>query len=152
MSHLDWKCLLLKRSTVHAQIFFIIDISKFSEINAQDVGESSLLTFFLSWKKKNSWKAETLLSWDQERRFGQSVIKIKKKSVIFPKFSFSLTVQIISIISFPLQAMAHFLWAQWRKELSCWQFSFKCEFLQWFEILCGEIEFPISSSWMPLNM
>lgn len=74
------------------------------------------------------------------------------KRVIFLKITLSLTAQIISIISFPLQTQTHSLQTHWKKDLSCWQFSFKCGFLQWFEILCGEIEFPISSSWMPLNM
>lgn len=76
----------------------------------------------------------------------------QKFSAITLKFSFSLTVQIISIIPFHFTTRPHFLQIHRRKELSCWQFSFKCGFLQWFEILCREIEFPISSSWMPLNM
>lgn len=92
--------------------------------------------------------------------WGHCLLKMCRKSfgthsdIILSHFKicFSLTVQIISIISFPLQTMAHFLQTYWKRDLSCWQFPFKCGFLQWFEILCGEIEFPISSSWMPLNM
>lgn len=62
-------------------------------------------------------------------------IKCDKISLVF---RFSITVYIISIISFPLQTPACFFFSLGGDNSVVDNFLSKCGFLQWFEILCRE--------------